>query len=322
VGQRVGDELRLLVTGSRGFIGGSLGRFFAVLGHDVLGLGRASQPSPGWLGEYVQADVAHADIAGLVREFVPEVVLHAAGPASVGASFAEPLEDLRASLLTSANTLECVRRSGTRPLVVFFSSAAVYGEPGHLPVDEAQPIAPISPYGFHKAGCELLAREYAECFEQEILVCRLFSVFGAEQRRLLVWELYQQLRGPGDAAWLEGSGRESRDYLGIEDVGGALDGLLRRRDALARDGCAIVNVASGEETSIAGLAQHVRDLLASEKALRWRGLRRPGDPERWCADTTRLRALVPDWRPRPLPLALQECLRAWEDRRDSVTIGA
>jgi UDP-glucose 4-epimerase len=313
--------MRLLITGSRGFIGGSLGRFFARLGHSVLGIGRASQPLQDWPGEYEQADVTHADITKLVHDFHPDAVLHAAGPASVGASLANPQEDLRASLLPLANTLECVRRSGTRPLFVFFSSAAVYGQPARLPIDEAQPVAPISPYGFHKAACELLAREYGECFGEEILVCRLFSVFGPEQRRLLVWELYEQLRTPDDTAWLQGTGGESRDYLDVEDVGGAIEGLLRRRAALAEERCSIVNVARGEETSVAGLAEQLRDLVAPEKAVRWRGMPRPGDPRRWCADTTRLRALVPGWSPRPLPVALEECLQVWESQQDAVSVG-
>jgi UDP-glucose 4-epimerase len=313
--------VRLLITGSRGFIGGSLGRFFARLGYSVLGVGRASQPLQDWPGDYAQADVTHADITQLVHDFRPEAVLHAAGPASVGASLANPQEDLRASLLTLANTLECVRRSGTRPLFVFFSSAAVYGQPARLPVEEAQPIAPISPYGFHKAACELLAREYSECFGQETLVCRLFSVFGPEQRRLLVWELYEQLRRPGDTAWLQGTGGESRDYLDVEDVGSAVEGLLRRRASLAQNGCSILNVARGEETSVAVLAEQVRDLVAPDKDVRWHGMPRPGDPQRWCADTTRLRALVQDWSPRPLHAALEECLQIWESQQDAVTLG-
>jgi UDP-glucose 4-epimerase len=319
--KRVRRHVRILVTGSRGFIGGSLGRSLARSGHAVLGVGRASQPPAGWPGGYEQADVASAHIGALVDDFRPEAILHAAGPASVAASFARPHEDLRASLLTWTNVLEGARRAETKPLVVFFSSAAVYGQPERLPVDEAQPVAPISPYGFHKVACELLAREYAECFGQEILVCRLFSVFGPEQRRLLVWELYEKLRTRADTAWLEGTGRESRDYLDVDDVCDALEGLLGQREALAQNGCSIVNVARGEEIRIAELAEQLRDLIAPETAVRWRGRPRPGDPLRWRADTTRLRTLVPEWSPRPLSVALEECMRTWESQQEAVDVG-
>lgn len=302
--------MRFLITGSRGFIGGSLGRSLAASGHEVLGLGRAAQPARGWPGGYAQADVAAADLAGLVDRFQADAVLHAAGPASVSASFASPQEDLRASLSTWANVLESVRRAELAPVVVFFSSAAVYGQPP-LPVGEGRPVAPISPYGFHKAGCELLAREYAECFDQQILVCRLFSVFGPRQRRLLVWELYKQFRGPGDAISLAGTGRESRDYLHVDDVAAAVEGLLEG-GATTSGGCSIVNVGRGVETVVGDLATELRELVAPEKEVHWQGHVRPGDPMNWCADTSRLLELVPGWTPQPLPRALRSCVEAWD----------
>jgi UDP-glucose 4-epimerase len=302
--------VRVLVTGSRGFIGGSLGRSLAASGHEVLGLGRSSQPSAGWPGGYAQADVASADLTELLDRFRPDAILHAAGPASVSASFTSPHEDLRASLSTWANVLESVRRADVEPAVVLFSSAAVYGEPP-LPAAESGPLAPISPYGFHKAAAELLAREYAECFGLQVLVCRLFSVFGPRQRRLLVWELYERFRGPDDTVWLEGTGRESRDYLHVDDVAAALEGLLGNA-ATERERCSIVNLGRGEETTVSDLAEQLRELLAPEKTVQWRGNARPGDPARWCADTSRLRTLVPAWSPQPLAHGLSECVAAWD----------
>jgi UDP-glucose 4-epimerase len=302
--------VRILVTGSRGFIGGSVGRALAASGHEILGLGRASQPSAGWPGEYAQADVASADLTMLVDGFRPDAVLHAAGPASVAASFATPQEDLRASLSTWANVLDGARRADAGPVVVFFSSAAVYGQPA-LPAAETAPVAPISPYGFHKAACEVVAREYAECFGQRVIVCRLFSVFGPRQRRLLVWELYERLRGAGDTVWLDGTGLESRDYLHVDDVAAALEGLLA--GARPDDGsCSIVNIGRGEETTVGDLAEELRRRLAPAKTVRWRGHARPGDPARWCADTSQLRALVPAWKPTPLFPGLAGCVEAWD----------
>jgi UDP-glucose 4-epimerase len=330
--------LKILITGSRGFVGGSVGRFAARAGHEVLGVGRATQPPRGWPGAYAQADVVHSDLSGLVREFAPDAVLHAAGTASVGASLSAPLDDLRASLLTWANLLEGVRRSGLRPLVLFPSSAAVYGDLGHQAAHEELPLAPISPYGFHKAACELLGREYAECFASRVVVCRLFSLFGPAQRRLLVWELYRQLAGAADTVWLEGTGEEVRDYLHVEDAAAA---FLRLAEELnpepagdeeraisetqpasetegtsppsdSRRGAFLVaNVASGERTNVLALAEQLRSLVAPHKEIRCRGRARPGDPRAWSADVSRLRELAPGWRPRPLARALAECVAAW-----------
>ena len=304
--------MKILITGSGGFVGGSLGRHAERAGHRVLGVGRASQAPHAWPGEYAQADVLTSDLAELVASFAPDVVMHAAGTASVAASIKHPLDDLRASVVTWANVLDSVRRSAARPLVVFPSSAAVYGDARSLPVEESAEARPISPYGFHKAACELMGREYAECFGVRVLVCRLFSVFGEAQRRLLVWELYRQLAGPGTIAWLEGTGEETRDYLHADDASSALLALAEGFGA-SGEAFAAVNVASGVETRVLDLAEHCRALVAPGKEVRSRGRARPGDPQRWRADTTLLRSLAPRWSPKPLDERLAQTIASWEE---------
>jgi UDP-glucose 4-epimerase len=226
-----GQAMRVVITGSRGFLGGRVGRRAAAAGHQVLGVGRSSQAPAGWLGRYAQGDVAHADLAPLVNDFRPDVVFHGAGTASVGGSYQAPLDDLRASALTLANTLDGVRRSGSRPIVLFPSSAAVYGIPEVVPTPETAPAAPISPYGFHKATCELIGREFAECFGLDVVLCRLFSLFGPGQRRLFVWDVFGQARDDGEEVRLEGTGAETRDYMHVDDAVDAMLGLVDpRRD--------------------------------------------------------------------------------------------
>jgi nucleoside-diphosphate-sugar epimerase len=204
------------------------------------------------------------------------------------------------------------------PLVVFPSSAAVYGNPPVLPVPEDSAIAPISPYGFHKAACELLAKEYSECFGLDIVVCRFFSLFGVGQQRLLVWELYEQLAGSNSTIWLEGTGTESRDYLEISDAASALfhvvTNRLAARNQESHNGgqTFIVNIGSGEETNVLHLAVELRNLVAPEKQISCRGIQRRGAPQRWCADVRRLRSLIPEWQPKILSKSLSECVASWQ----------
>ncbi|MGA9993823.1 MAG: NAD-dependent epimerase/dehydratase family protein, partial [Pyrinomonadaceae bacterium] len=281
--------------------------------HEVLGMGRASQASADWPGSYTQADVASSDLSGLVKEFAPDVVLHGAGTASVSASLSYPLDDLRAAALTWANTLDGVRRSGLRPLVLFPSSAAVYGNRTDLPIREEMHTHPISPYGFHKVACELLAQEYAECFGLNVIVFRLFSVFGEAQRRLLIWELYKQMTSEERDVRLQGTGEESRDYLHIDDVTGALFHLIFNQMEETQQGrCLIINIASGEETNVLHLAHEMSKILGVEKEIRCRGIERAGDPRKWRADISQLRSLAPQWQPQPFSQRLAQCLNAWE----------
>ncbi len=302
--------MKILITGSRGFVGDSFGRFAAAEGHEVLGVSRSSQPDPGWPGRHVQADAASTDLAPIIRDFAPGLLLQAAGSASVAASIVDPIGDFRATAVTLTNVLDGVRRSGREPLVVFPSSAAVYGNPASLPVAEDAVCAPISPYGFHKMACEILAREYAVCFGVATVVCRLFSVFGPRQRRLLVSELYEQFAGAAEAVQLQGTGNETRDFLHVDDLSRA---VLMLAPAAPRRACTILNVAAGVETPVLTLAENIRALVAPGKKITARGIARPGDPARWCAESSRLRSLIPQWQPQPLAQALRVTIQQWQN---------
>ncbi|MFT3764845.1 MAG: NAD-dependent epimerase/dehydratase family protein [Minicystis sp.] len=304
--------MKLLVTGALGFIGGSVARHARGLGHEVVGtalagdLGRAADA-----GFSIVAAEDEGGLAAILAEMKPDAILHAAGRASVAASLSAPRDDFDGSVLTWQALLEAVRRSGQRPVVILPSSAAVYGNPAHLPVAEDAPARPISPYGFHKRICEVLADEYAACFGLDVVVARLFSVFGPAQRRLLVWELFAQLAGPAEVAWIQGTGQETRDFLHVDDVAEALLRLAASPRPEGARGAEVINVASGEERSVLDLAGALRDRVAPGKRIACRGEPRPGDPQRWCAEVGRLLARVAPFRPRPFDEALAACVAAW-----------
>lgn len=314
--------MKLLITGSNGFIGSSLGRYAAQAGHTVMGTGRSPEASRAWPGLYALSDASAESLSEIVNDFAPDILLQAAGTASVGASLDNPLTDFRGSVSVCANVLEAVRRSGKNPLVFIPSSAAVYGNPVVLPVTEEAAIQPISPYGFHKAMGETLARESAECFGLRIIVCRLFSVFGAGQRRLLIWELFKQLSGAAQSAWLDGTGSESRDFLHIDDVAGAVFQLAEEFAHSPSGHFEIVNVASGEETRVSEIAGRIRDLVAPGKDVRCRGIARPGDPLNWRGEISKLRSMIPLWKPRPILAGLSDCIAAWQEESSVFQHGA
>lgn len=300
--------MRILVTGSSGFLGRTFGRTAAGAGHEVTGLGRAATAGADWTGEYRRSAATSEALAEQISELSPEVIFHGAGSASVAESFANPRADYESSVQLFRNLLEAMRQTNSRAMLFFPSSAAVYGNPQTLPVTEDAPVQPISPYGFHKAICELTAREYAECFNLNVVSCRLFSVFGSLQRRLLVWELFRQLDGPEEVVTLSGTGNESRDFL---DGGNAVEAMLALAGNQIR-GFRAVNLASGVETKISDLAFRLRDLAGQKKAIRFRGTARQGDPLNWCGDISLLKQLAPGWSPTPLDQALSSCIAGWQ----------
>jgi nucleoside-diphosphate-sugar epimerase len=217
---------------------------------------------------------------------------------------------MRALAMTLANTLDGIRRAGIAPALLLPSSAAVYGNPARLPVPETGAVAPISPYGFHKAACELLGREAGEILGLRVMICRLFSVYGPRQRRLLLWEAYQQLASDAPVVELQGTGSETRDFLHMDDVSMALLALAQH----AKRGATVVNIGSGIEISVSQVVEEMKRLMDRDKMLMCHGSARPGDPRHWEADITRLRSLMPGWKPRSLEEGMTETIENWNRR--------
>ena len=146
--------------------------------------------------------------------------------------------------------------------------------------------SPISPYGYHKVIKELLLEEYVALHGARGSVARMFSTFGPGLRHLAVWEIARRMLA-GDFR-LEGTGRETRDYLYIEDVVAA---LLQIAVSAEHRGEAI-NVASGTEIEIRQLATLVgRELGLGSVDLAGDPMTMVGKPTRWRADVARLRGL-------------------------------
>lgn len=305
---------KLLVTGVQGFIAHSVSRAFAAAGWEVLGLMRCdSSPleSNALRNLSIQNIIyTNESLCSCVEAFEPDIIFHGAGTASVGHSLNNPNDDFSGSVLLFQTLLEAVRTSGLKPHVMYPSSAAVYGNRPHR-LDEAAAPAPISPYGFHKWQCELLARQYAELYGIPTTVMRLFSVFGPRQKKLLVWEIFKQARD-ARRIHLRGTGREVRDYLPDDTLAEAVLRLavLPPAKAAGASYFRLVNLASGTGIRIDKVAQLVAEYIG-ETTVEAAGVPIQGDPQSLVADTTQLRAIV-----KVLPIfnfeaALCRCLDRW-----------
>ena len=181
---------------------------------------------------------------------------------------------------------------------MFLSSAAVYGNPRRVPIREGDPAEPISPYGRHKLAAEHILGFYRDQFRISVRIARIFSAYGPGLDRQIVHEIVAKVR-QGDDLGLQGSGRETRDFIHIEDLTQAL-----LRIALASRCPPIVNVASGQATRIRDLALTAARFSPRDISVRFSGRVRLGDPRFWKADISRLRSL--GFRPK---VSLREGLR-------------
>lgn len=226
------------------------------------------------------------DFDAAVLSIRPAIVVHASGPSSVPASLADPAGDFANSVPVLLNVLEAVRRHAPACRIVFLSSAAVYGNPAGLPVDEAAATAPISPYGHHKLMCESLLKEFYAVYALQSCAVRIFSAYGQGLRRQVLWDIcWQALTQP--VVKLMGSGAESRDFVHAEDIAQGIMAVIARANFDAQ----AYNLATGVETRIDALAQLLIGALGKRIAVEFTGVARTGDPARWRANIDRLCAL-------------------------------
>ena len=156
------------------------------------------------------------------------------------------------------------------------------GESASIRVDQS--LTPISPYGVHKKIVEELCQSYARHFGLHCAIVRLFSVYGIGLRKQLLWDACQKFSS-GDFIFA-GTGRETRDWLNIEDAARLLFLAASKTDPA----CPIVNGGSGAGIMVRQVVQWIAEALGCAQRPSFSGHARPGDPTHLVADITETRA--------------------------------
>ena len=278
----------VLVTGIGGFLGGYVSAWFSGKGWRVIGIDVLPRTAiVGFPGDvYQQLNIGNGLLPDLMQVEQPAVCVHCAGSASVPRSMSEPMSDFRANVSMTGMLLEAIRTHAPSCAAVLLSSAAVYGSPLELPINEEAELGPISSYGFHKRMAEELFAEYATCHGLRTACVRIFSAYGSGLRRQVLWDLCNKLVNANTVV-LQGTGLESRDFVHARDVANAIAAVVERADF--RGEC--YNVASGAETSIAELAQKLGAAMQLQRFIEFDGVLPQGVPSRWRADISRIQDL-------------------------------
>ncbi len=286
--------MRVLVTGAAGFIGHHVSIRLSEAGHDVYALDNLMRPSKGTLKSLedegiplIILDIRSSLLPEVLSRIKPDAIVHSAALVDVEESWRRPLLydsiNARGTLLLSRAAI----KSGSRRLI-YFSSAAVYGDPLELPLNEDHPARPISPYGASKLSGEvyLMAMERIGLRPASL---RLFNVYGKGQCAGVVSRFLEQASHGGPLT-VFGDGRQTRDFVFVEDVADAVLAALGSEDVC------ICNVGSGREVSVLELAESVMRVLGRRLEIE-HGPARPGDIRRSVADIGRSWEVL-GWRPR------------------------
>jgi UDP-glucose 4-epimerase len=284
--------MRAVVTGGAGFIGSNLVDALVQRGDEVVvvdDLSSGKRENLNTAATFVDGDIRNGiDAAGAA------VVFHLAAQADVQTSMRRPDHDAAVNVVGTVQVLEAARAAGAR--VVFSSTGgAIYGECDG-PAREDSPLEPVSPYGIAKLCAEEYLRGWNRIHGSGHVVLRFANVYGPRQDSSLeggVAAIFLERLAHGDETLIFGDGLQTRDFVYVGDVVGA---LLAAAD---RDG-GTFNIGSGQETTVLELYGLCAEVTGSNAEPRFEP-QRLGDARRSVLDVS-LAAAELGWRP-AMPLA-------------------
>lgn len=278
----------ILITGTTGFLGTHFSKHYINQGYKVIGTGSKSEKDVAFNGvlEYRQLLLPDDELYDLIKKHNPDICIHCAGSSSVGFSVQNPQKDFDMNVPVTFHLLEGLRKFAPNCKILYPSSAAVYGNPKYLPIDEKHPLNPISPYGFHKMFCEKICYEYSNLYDLNVNIIRIFSAYGPGLQKQVLWDIYNKVKNE-EQLTLSGTGQETRDFVYIEDILSASDIILNSSKSTYN----VLNLASGKETTIQELAELMVCELGLDIEIKFNGTVREGDPVKWKADISKLNIL-------------------------------
>jgi nucleoside-diphosphate-sugar epimerase len=248
--------MKILVTGSSGFLGRNMVNCLRARGHDARGLDIARAETTDYNVDITRRD----DVLKLSNEGF-EAILHlAAFPNPRSFTSAGALKGLDVNVLGTINMLELAKTLNARFLL--FSTSNVYGKPSKLPILEDDPLRPFEGYGWSKVAAEAASMSYHVTHGVPVVIFRLWKPYGPYDNGVVGIFITRALRG--EELVVNNGGVDTTDFLYTEDLCDAVELALRREEAVGQ----VFNIGLGVETSILDLAKAVVKLTGSNSNIK------------------------------------------------------
>ena len=296
--------MRVLLTGSAGFLGSHLSERLLQDGHELIGVDNyisgQRRNTALFSGHprfrFVEADVSLGlpDVSGLLSPGPLDWVMHFASPASPPHYQQFPIETLMVGAQGTQNALELARQHGAAFMLA--STSEVYGDPEVHPQPESywgnvNPNGPRSCYDEAKRYAEAITFAYHRTHGLDTRIIRIFNTYGPRMRpddgRVVTNLVHQALRG--EALTIYGDGSQTRSFQYVSDL---TEGVIRLMAVRTPDP---VNLGNPEEYSTLEFALVVQEVLGTDLPLDFQALPQD-DPAQRCPDISRARELL-GWSP-------------------------
>jgi len=286
--KRNGETL-ILITGGAGFIGQhlvkELSKEFEIIVLDNLSSGKLENISK-YDVNFVKGDICDEKVVEGIMKGRVDYVFHLAAQVSVEKSVENPAHDAKTNIFGTINLLKYASKYKVKKFV-YFSSAAVYGKPRCLPIDESHPTKPLSPYGLSK----LTGERYCELFNIPHVILRIFNVYGIGQQPEnpysgVISKFMDNVK-KNESLEIFGDGNQYRDFVHVKDV------VRAAKIALSHEGT--FNIGCGEKATINQLAEKILKLSKKDLKIVFRE-RREEDIQESVADIKMARKVL-GWEP-------------------------
>jgi len=301
--------MNLLVTGGAGYIGGTVATILMQAGHRVTVLDNLCHSKRNEVpagAEFVEADIADRPrVESLLRELKPDGVLHFAALIEAGDSMRVPEVYFRNNTASTLSLLEAMHATGVNKLV-FSSTAAVYGEPRSVPIEETAPLDPTNAYGESKLLVEYMLKWFHQIHGLRYASLRYFNVAGAlphrgeahEPESHIIPLILDVALGRREKIFIFGDDYDTpdgtciRDYIHVRDLADAH--ILALQTLETRDKL-VLNLGNGSGFSVKEVIESARRVTGHAIPVEMKP-RRPGDPARLVASSEKAKAEL-SWKP-------------------------
>jgi len=314
--------MNILVTGGAGFVGSHCALALMNSGYNVIIFDNLSTGHketieslskysfPGRLMEFFKGDLT--DMNDLDRVFTSyhiDGVMHFAAFSQISESINEPTKYYRNNVVGTLNLLDAMNIHNVR-MIIFSSSAAIYGEPKYTPIDEKHPQNPMNPYGYSKLIIERIMDDYDKTYDIRSVRLRYFNVVGADAKgRIGEWHEPETHLIPniiksalGDERVLTVFGTDYpthdgtciRDYINIEDVADAHINALKYLENGGKTD--YFNLGTNHGSSVKEVFDLCERIIGKTIPIKIDG-RRPGDQAVLIADNKKAKDTL-KWEPK------------------------
>jgi UDP-glucose 4-epimerase len=300
--------MKVIVTGSSGYIGGQTILLLKEAGYEVYGIDRRQPPNhlQGVCDHFLYQDFSSDVALDWIIASQPNAIIHCAGTSLVGPSQQMPSVYYENNFVATKRLLDHIVTSGATSTIriVFSSTAAVYGEPVMTPCQEEDPPLPINPYGESKLMVEMMMQSYFRAYGLQPVMFRYFNACGADPQGRhgqepggthIIARVLESLRDDKEFTlygtnYHTADGTCIRDYIHVNDIAQA--------HVLALNS----NIPTGIYNLGTNKGISNREIIAQAEAITGKKLRiiesapRAGDPAELTASSTRFDSIAGNWK--------------------------